>query len=521
VTTVRDSFFDVLRERGLTTLFSNPGSTEVPLLVGLPDDLRFVLALHEASVVGLATGYALGRDDAALAVLHTTAGLGNAVAALATARVNRVPLVVLVGQQDRRQLAFEPFLTGRLATLAGEYPVWVSEPARPQDLPAAVLRASHEAVTHRGPALVVAPMDDWAAPADLERERAAPERVVRADATADVGPLVELLAVAARPALVAGSLTDWTALVALAERIGAHVWQESFSGLAGFPQDHPQFAGHLPADRTRLRAVLDRYDVVVCVGAAAFKQYPYADGRFAPEGVRVAVVTDDPDEAHRAAAELAVLAPPAAVCRELAARLPQREGTPPEPWFAEPLPPGAPLYAGHVLDALQERLPRDAVVVEETPSSRPALHRRLRAVEPLGFVSAAMGGLGFALPAAVGLRMARPERPVVAVVGDGSALYSIQALWSAVEYGVGALFVILNNGGYAVMDRLAERHEGGVPWPQVQHLDLQALAGGFGCPARRVANYDELTAVLDDALVRENEPLLLEVVVAPDPEFAP
>src|SRR5205085_12490776 len=151
----------------------------------------------------------------------------------------------------------------------------------------------------------------------------------------------------------------------------------------------------------------------------------------------------------------------------------------------------------------------------------PELHRRLRAVEPLGFVSAAMGGLGFALPAAVGLRMALPDRPVVAVVGDGSALYSIQALWSAVEYRVGALFVILNNGGYAVMDRLAEQHPGGVPWPRVEHLDLRALAAGFGCPARRVESYDELGAALDDALAVRDEPLVLDVVVEQDSEFAP
>ena len=133
--TVRDEVVDVLRERGLTILFSNPGSTEVPFLAGLPDDLEFVLALHEASVVGIATGWALARGKPALALLHTTAGLGNAVGALATARVNRAPLVVLVGQQDRRHLAHEPFLTGRLRSLAGEYPVWVDEPVRPQDLP--------------------------------------------------------------------------------------------------------------------------------------------------------------------------------------------------------------------------------------------------------------------------------------------------------------------------------------------------------------------------------------------------
>src|SRR5204862_5868931 len=159
--TVREAAFDVFRRRGLTTLFSNPGSTEVPFLAGLPDDLRFVLALHENAVVALATGYALGRGEPALAIVHTTAGLGNAVGALATARVNRAPLVVLVGQQDRRHLAYEPFLAGRLAGLAGEYPVKVEQPVRAQDVPAAIERAYHASLTWRGPALVIVPMDDW------------------------------------------------------------------------------------------------------------------------------------------------------------------------------------------------------------------------------------------------------------------------------------------------------------------------------------------------------------------------
>ena len=141
---MRDAVIDVFRDRGLTTLFANPGSTEVPFLAGLPDDLDFVLALHEASVVGMATGWAMAKREPALTILHTTAGLGNAVGALATARVNRAPLVVLVGQQDRRHLAHEPFLAGRLQGLAGDYPVWVDQPVRPQDLPGSISRAWHE-----------------------------------------------------------------------------------------------------------------------------------------------------------------------------------------------------------------------------------------------------------------------------------------------------------------------------------------------------------------------------------------
>src|SRR6185295_18175384 len=176
--TVRDATFDVLRERGLTTIFSNPGSTEVPFLAGLPDDLDFVLGLHEGSVVGMATGLAIGSGRAAFALLHTTAGLGNAVAALATARVNRAPVVVVVGQQDRRHLALEPFLAGRLEGLVGDYPVWVHTPPRAPEVPDAIQRAWHEAQAARGPAIVIVPMDDWMAPAGDARERSAPPRVV-------------------------------------------------------------------------------------------------------------------------------------------------------------------------------------------------------------------------------------------------------------------------------------------------------------------------------------------------------
>jgi benzoylformate decarboxylase len=531
-TTVRDAAFDVLRERGMTTIFGNPGSTEVPFLAGFPADLRFVLALHEGPVVGLATGWAIAREQPAFALLHTTAGLGNAVGALATARVNRAPVVVLVGQQDRRHLALEPFLAGRLQGLAGEYPVWVEQPVRAQDVPGAILRASHEAETHRGPAVVIVPMDDWDAP-DQEREQAAPVRLLRAAGvdTAAVEELVAFLSGAQAPAVVVGAGADsreaWSALVALAERLVAPVFQESFGARAGFPQDHRLFAGVLPADRPRLREKLAPYDALLVVGAPVFRQSPYAPGRFTETGTRVAVVGDNQDEVHRSPAELAVLGPPAAVCRELAERLPQRDSSPPEPFRPPPAPErpaaGEPLQAGHVLAALAERLPRDTVVVEEVPVDRPELHERLLAREPLGYLSAAMGGLGFALAGASGVRMALPERPVVAVVGDGSALYGIQALWSAAHYRVGALYVILSNGGYAIMDRLAERRGEAGPWPGFD-VDIAAMARAQGCEGRRIAEHGELVAALDEIvpeLATRQEPLLLDVAIAPTPRFTP
>jgi benzoylformate decarboxylase len=174
--------------------------------------------------------------------------------------------------------------------------------------------------------------------------------------------------------------------------------------------------------------------------------------------------------------------------------------------------------------ALAERLPADTVVVEETPSSRPDLHRLLPARAPLGFLSAAMGGLGFGLPAAVGVRMAAPRRPVVAVVGDGSSLYAIQALWSAAHYGVGVLFVVLANGRYAIMDRLAEQEGGRAPWPAFEEVDVSALAEGLGCAAERVDSYEAMVKALDEVvptLSDRTEPLVLEVAVVPEATFEP
>jgi benzoylformate decarboxylase len=531
--TVRDATFDVLRERGLTTIFGNPGSTEVPFLSGFPDDLRFVLALHEASVVGLATGWALGRGEPALALLHTTAGLGNAVAALATARVNRAPLVVLVGQQDRRHLALEPFLAGRLENLAGDYPVRVDLPVLAQDVPGALDRAWHEATSSRGPALVIVPMDDWLAPAG-EIEAASPRRTLRARAADErtVSELTALIDGSRSPGIVAGAgaanADTWAALTALAERLSCPVWQEAFGARPGFPQDHPLFAGFLPADRAGLRTALAGRDVVLSVGAPVFRQYPFTSGPLVDSGTRVVVVTDDPAEAHRSPAELAVLATPAAVCAQLAERISPRDGDHQAPLFERPAPPTAPeagerLRAGHVLSAMAERLPENAVLVEETPSNRPELHSRIPARNPLGFVSAAMGGLGFALPAATGLRMALPDRPVVAVVGDGSSLYTIQALWSAAHYGVGSMFIVLNNGGYAVMDRLAEQQGGAGPWPPFD-IEISALARTFGSEARRIEEHEDLLAALNElipGLPARTEPLVLEVVVEPDATFRP
>jgi benzoylformate decarboxylase len=527
--TVRDATFEVMRRCGMTTIFGNPGSTEVSFLTDLPPDIEFVLALHEGSVVGIASGYAIARGEPSFVNLHTAPGLGNAINAIANARDTRAPLVVVVGQQDRRQTAFEPFLTGRaLDRLAGEYPVWTNTPARPQDVPGAIARAYHEAKAAQGPALVVVPMGDWEEPAD-PLAAGSPHTLV-APASVDSGELAglaELIESAQHPAIVVGAGADspagWQALVALATRLRCPVWQEPFGARAGFPQDHPLFAGHLHWRRRLMREALAPHDLVLVIGTNAFRLYllEQPEPPVAP-GTRVAVITADRAEAHRSPCELAVVAPVAAACEALAAQLEERDGEPPEAMRRPPAPAppasGDPLTASHVLHALAERLPADAVLVEESPSAKPELHERIAARAPLGFISCANGGLGFGISGAIGLRMGLPDRTVVAVLGDGSALFAIQALWSAARYEVGVVLIVLANGGYGVMDAQARARGGTGGWPAFPGIDIAGIARSFGCPATRVQTHDELLSALDGALAGgaagRPEPLLIEVIVA-------
>jgi benzoylformate decarboxylase len=530
LTTVRERTFEVMRHHGMTRIFGNPGSTEIPFLTDLPAEFEFVLALHEGSVVGIASGYALATGAPAFVNLHTAPGLGHAGNAIAGARDSRAPLVIVVGQQDRAHSAMAPFLTGRdLDRLAGSYPVWTCTPTRPQDLPGAIARAWHEARTARGPALVIAPMGDWAAPADPDAV-GAPERLLLSSSVdpAAAAELAELIEDSRSPAIVVGAGSDseegWAGVVALAERLGCPVWQEAFGDRAGFPQDHRLWAGHLHWRRPLMRAALAPHDLVIVLGAGALRLYVYEPGPFLEPGTRVAVASADPEQLHRSAATLAVLASPgplaAAVAELVAARGFDPSAaplhTPPPP----PPPPaaGEPLSAGHVLAALAERLPREAVLVEESPSSRPELLERIAARTPMGFVSNANGGLGFGLSGAIGLRMGAPARPVVAVLGDGSALYAIQALWSAARYGVGLLVIVMANGSYAVMDALARDAGGSGAWPSFEDVRIAAIADGLGCPARRITGHDELLAALDEVLptlAARETPLLLEVAVRP------
>jgi benzoylformate decarboxylase len=520
--TVRDAVIDLLRRFQMTAIFANPGSTELPLFRKFPDDFRYVLGLQEATCVGMADGYAQATRNAAFINLHSAAGVGNAMGNLFTAFKNRTPLVVTAGQQARAILPYDPFLASREATeLPKPYVKWSIEPARARDVPLAIARAYYLAMTPpRGPVFVSIPADDWDRPAEI-----VPVRHVAQDIRPDPAMLAQigdLLDAAARPVFVVGAAVDragaFDEAVRLAERHNARVFAAPMSGRCSFPEDHPLFAGFLPAMRERIVALLAGHDLVFVIGAPAFTYHVEGFGPHVPEGATLCQLIDDPDTAAWTPVGIAAIGGVRLGLNDLLDRPPPRAR--PAPQRREPPPraePSRPLTTAYVLQTLAEMRAPDSIVVEEAPSARAVMQRYLPIRRSGGFYTMDSGGLGYGLPAAVGVALAKPHVQVIGVIGDGSSLYSIQGLWSAAQLRLPICFVILNNRRYAALQDFAPVFGFGANEPvqgtDLPDLDFVAIAQGMGCAATRAADAESLSAALAEAFAAK-APRLIEVLVA-------
>lgn len=527
MTTVREAAYELFRSQGMTTMFGNPGSTELPMLHDFPDDFTYVLGLQEAVVVGMADGYAQASGRPTHVNLHTAPGVGNAMGAIFNAQANKSPLVVTAGQQVRAMITLQANLTNRDATrLPHPFVKWSYEPPRAADVPAALARAIHTAtLPPRGPVFVSIPMDDWGAEADEGDVRRAIGRSVTGRAGPDpeaIESLAERLHAARNPALVVGPDVDasgaWEAVVALAERQRLPVWATPApgGGRIGFPEGHPSFRGTLPPAIGPLGQMLEGHDLVLVVGSSVFPYYPYIPGPLLAEGTSLVQITSDPDEAARAPMGDAIVADVRLSLEVLAGAVSESERPAPEPLGAPEAPPESdPLSPSTVFAALGEVFPEDGIVVLESPSSTLALRNQLRLSRPGSYYFGAGGGLGFGLAAAVGVQLAEPSRPVVCVMGEGSVQYAVTALWSAVAYRVPVTFLVLRNKEYSILKWFAEA-EGvqGAPGLDLPSLDSAAIASGYGVASTRVQGGDELRSELS-AAIPSSEPRLIEVGVAP------
>jgi benzoylformate decarboxylase len=527
VTTVREASFELFRAHGMTTMFGNPGSTELPMLAGWPDDFSYVLGLQEAVVVGMADGFAQASGRPTLVNLHTAPGVGNAMGAIFNAQANHSSLVITAGQQVRPAITMQANLTNRDATrMTHPLVKWSYEPPRAEDVPHALARATHLAtLPPRGPTFVSVPMDDWGVEVADDYARAAVERRVVGRAVADptaIAALARRLEAASNPVLIAGPDVDasggWDAAVALAERqrLAVFAIPAPGGGRLGFPEGHPNFRGVLPPAIGPVSETLAGRDLVLVAGASVFSYYPYIPGPLLPENATLVAITSDPDEAARAPMGEAIVADVKLSLEALVDEVAESDRDPGES-LPDPVA-GAeeqPITGTAAMHALAGAFPDDGIVVLEAPSATLALRNQLRISRPGSYYFCAGGGLGYGLAAAVGVQLAEPNRPVVCVVGEGSVQYAVTAFWSAVAYEAPVTFLILRNDEYAILKWFSEiEGVSGAPGLDLPGLDTAAIATGYGVGSVRVRTADELREALAGAIAA-GRPELVEVGVAP------
>jgi benzoylformate decarboxylase len=515
---VKDATLDLLRAFGVKKMFGNPGSTELPFLADWPDDIDYVLGLQEASVIGMADGYAQATRNAGFVNLHSAAGVGNALGNIYTAHRNQTPLVITAGQQARSILPLQAFLYAeRASEFPRPYVKFSVEPARAEDVPAAIARAYYVAMQPPcGPTFVSVPIDDWTHPTQPIEARHV-SRELGPDASA-MQALASALAASKHPALVVGPGVDRAQavdlMVRLAEKAKASVWVSPFSARCSFPERHPQFLGFLHASPGQLSEALRAHDLVVVIGAPVFTFHVEGHASIFDGATTIFQITDDPTAAAVTPVGTSIVATMKPALSLLLELLPETKRAmpvgrvlPPAPKVADPLP------VEFLLHSLSEAMPDNAAVVEEAPSHRPAMQKFMPMRGQDSFYTMASGGLGYSLPAAVGMALGQPKRRTVCLIGDGSAMYSIQALWTAAQRKLPLTIVVINNEGYGAMRSFSQVMQvRNVPGLELPGIDFVQIAQGMGCDAVRVTRSSELGPALKRGLAHDGASLI-EVMV--------
>jgi benzoylformate decarboxylase len=549
-----EAFLEILAAADVRYIFGNPGSTELPLNEALVKDSRFqyILGLHELPLTAMADGHAMASGGLGVVCVHVSCGLGNAMGMLYNAYCAGTPLLLVAGQQDRRLRLGEPVLAGDTVSVARPWTKWSVEVQRVEDVPMAVRRAVQTALTPpTGPIFLSLPLDvqlESADGLDLAAPHV-PDRRVRPPLDA-LHKAADILAQAQNPAILAGSrVTEAGAvneLVTLAERLGAPVLaeQQTFHGRVPMPADHPLYAGVLPLWSPAVCQRLADFDVILVVGMNLLRLYLYQEpARPIPEHIRLIHLDANSWEIGKNyAVEVGLLGDPKAGLAELAQcvseiqpadqvravaqrreeyaaqRAAEREALLAEMDAQRDQRPMTPFV---LMGALSRVLPPNAAVVEEAVTAHNNLLERLGVLkDPSGRFAHRGWALGWGLGCAIGVKLAWPDRPAVALLGDGAALYGIQGLWTAAHHHIPVTFIIANNAQYKVLklgagamslSRLVQENYPAMDLVEPE-VDFVSLARSFGVEAHRVAEPDELSEWIGDSLNR-TEPILLDVPI--------
>ena len=547
VWTGRSLFLQLLIDEGITHLFGNPGTTELAIMEAVPDypQLKYVLGLQESIVVAMADGYARASNELTACNLHCAPGLGNAMGAIYNAKFSGSPLIITAGQYETGYGLQEPMLYEPLVPIAQPLVKWAVEALRVEDLPRIFHRAAKIALTPpTGPVFISLPgnvLDE-----EAELDRGSPTRVDAAVRPSDlvVEKIAARLLSARSPVIIAGrelaTHDAFSEAGELAELLGAAVYLEPVPYNARFASDHPANMGDLTRNQKRVRETLGEFDLVICLGGDLLRMSPSSPVDPLPSGMPVIHISErDAELGKNYATELAIRANIRETLRallpvvrarrtagEAANALRRLNALIPRNWSAQRSKAGAdallaaqstPIDPRYLMMCLGDSLPENAAVVEEALTAAAALAAFVPARDAKSFYGLASGGLGFGLPGAIGVSLAQPGRPVVAAIGDGSAMYSVQALWTAAHLKLPITCLIINNRSYRIIkERLvASRHSNRFVGMDMRdpEIDFVAVAAGLGMQAQRITDPRAIGSALNVA-IRSGVPNLVEVVVA-------
>jgi len=543
----KQAFLEILKQEGVTVMFGNPGTTELPLMDGLAREpsIHYVLALQEAVAIAMADGYAQASGGLAAVNVHVAPGLGNAMGMLYDAQKSGAPMLLTAGQHDQSFTATEPILWADLPPVARPFVKWATEVRRLEDLPRLVRRATKTALAQpTGPVFLSLPVDVLNAERDLDL--GGPTRVSSrtvGDREA-VDRAARLLARAERPFIIAGDAvahSDALAeLVEVAELIGAPVALEGVSSTCSFPFTHPLYAGPMPRLGPDIYAVLMRHDLVLSVGADLFTLSLPSEVEPMPPGMTVVHLDVDPWELGKNyPAEVAIVGDPKATLPELSEAIRRHTSAAGHPGAARrreaarvahersraelaqravDVASAVPVSPLSLVHALAASTPPEAVIVDEAISSSHGIRQFFRCADPKSFFSLRGGGIGWGLPAALGVKLALRDRPVIALVGDGSAMYTNQALWTAARESLAVVYVIFNNASYRILKQRTHALKGFSAQDDLYvgmdldrpSIDFVGLAKSLGVSGEHVEKSGEVPKALDRGLA-SGGPYLIDV----------
>jgi benzoylformate decarboxylase len=544
--TGRSAFLALLKSEGVTHLFGNPGTTELPVMHALSEhpEITYVMSMHESLVVGMADGYARASGKLGACNVHAAPGLGNALGSLFNAKYTNTPILITAGQQELGHGLTEPLLFDNLVAMAAPLVKWAVEVTRLEDLPRIVRRAAKVAMTPPyGPVFISLPGDilNMEGGIDLASATRVDTRVRPGEALLE--ELVARIAKAERPVIIAGDevgKSDALAeAAAFAEAIGAPAYQQGFASSASFLSESACYVGLFPKDQPSMRKVLAEHDLLVVLGCDGLRTSTSSPTDPMPDGLATieiglgnwelaknypAALAVQADVKETLAALMpAIAAKGGASFKEKAARRVKEIAA--RNWTAkraklvgaiEARPATTPIDADQFMLALVSALPREAIVVHEGFTTTHHLTDLLAFRDRCGFHNGGSGGIGWSIPASVGVAIAQPKRPVVTVVGDGSAMFSIQALWTIAHHKLPVTTLICNNGGYRIIKRRLKsfhksEHFVGMDFADPA-VDFTGLATSMGMAARRITDVKDIGPALAEAM-RSGKPALLEVMV--------